>query len=374
MKVLITGGAGFVGANFVHYLLRERPGTRVVVLDALTYAGNRSNLPIAKSSALRFVQGNICDATLVEALLREEHIDTIVHFAAESYVDAAVQRPDAFLETNVIGTHCLLRCARKIWLLEQSIDRHHFHHVSTDIVFGDKEEILPPATANYAPNTPYGASKVASDVLVRTYHQTYGLKTTTSNCSNAYGPLQYPERLIPRMIVRCLLGKTLPVYGEGSNTRDWIHINDLCHALDLMLTRSTPGEAYPVGGNSERRNIDVVRHICSAINEAFIRNPSLKQQFPHCLAALGRDTSSSIHLASRPDLSIHPPLDCSKTKRTLGYHPSVSFEEGLNDTIQWYASNHWWWAWTAQDAHVSGDDTTPITAGGSQPSGHASIG
>ncbi|HWW20048.1 MAG TPA: dTDP-glucose 4,6-dehydratase, partial [Steroidobacteraceae bacterium] len=237
-RLLITGGAGFIGANFVHYWLGTHAGDRVVVLDALTYAGNLSNLQsIAQRAEYRFVHGNICDTPLVERLLREERLDTIVHFAAESHVDRSIEGPDAFIETNVIGTHSLLKAARRVWLDERHVPTHRFHHVSTDEVYGSlgpTDAAFTESTA-YAPNSPYSASKAASDHLVRAYHHTYGLCTTISNCSNNYGPLQFPEKLIPLMITQILAGKSLPVYGDGRNIRDWLHVEDHCRGIETVL-------------------------------------------------------------------------------------------------------------------------------------------
>lgn len=355
-RLLITGGAGFIGANFVHYWLREHPSNRLVVLDALTYAGNVSTLVAANGSDLRFVHGNICNADLVERLLREECIDTIVHFAAESDVDNSILRPDAFLETNVIGTHCLLRCARKVWLGEPSLDHHRFHHVSTDEVFGSLEENDPAfrEESRFAPNSPYAASKAASDCIVRAYHRTYGLNTTTSNCSNNYGPFQYPEKLIPLMIVNALNGRPLPLYGDGNNIRDWMHVDDHCRALDSMLRDGTAGGVYVIGGDSQYRNIDIVHRLCTVIDHAFNEDPGLRMQYPQCPAARGEETSSLIRLvADRPGHDRRCAVDCSKIKFDLGYTARVSLDRGLRDTFAWYAQNHWWWAWTMQDGDVA---------------------
>src|SRR5580658_2067260 len=239
-RLLITGGAGFIGANFVHHWLTEHPGDRLVVLDALTYAGNLANLEAARErEELRFVEGNICDTALVERLLREERLDTIVHFAAESHVDRSIEGPDAFIETNVVGTHSLLKAARKIWLGDGGRAVHRFHHVSTDEVYGSLGPTDPAFTETtpYSPNSPYSASKAASDHLVRAYHHTYGLETTITNCSNNYGPRQFPEKLIPLTIAQMLAGKSLPVYGDGRNVRDWLHVEDHCRAVEIVLER-----------------------------------------------------------------------------------------------------------------------------------------
>ena len=226
-KILVTGGAGFIGSNFVGYWLQEHPDDTVLVLDALTYAGNAANLePLRTNPALRFVHGSINNTALVESLLRDERLDTVVHFAAESHVDRSIHGPDAFIETNIVGTHCLLAAARKVWLQEKTVPRHRFHHVSTDEVYGSLRPDDPgfTETTAYAPNSPYSASKAASDHLVRAYHHTYGLDVTTSNCSNNYGPYHFPEKLIPLMIINILHGRPLPIYGDGRNVRDWLHV------------------------------------------------------------------------------------------------------------------------------------------------------
>ena len=252
-RLLVTGGAGFIGANFVHHWLRAHPGERLVVLDALTYAGNLANLEAVKGrSELRFEQGDIRDTALVERLLREERIDTIVHFAAESHVDRSIHGPDAFIETNVQGTHSMLKAARTVWLTEHSVPAHRFHHVSTDEVYGSLGPDDPAFTeeTRYAPNSPYSASKAASDHLVRAYHHTYGLSSTISNCSNNYGPFHFPEKLIPLMIVNLLHGRALPIYGDGRNVRDWLHVSDHCRGIERVLERGKPGEVYNIGGGA----------------------------------------------------------------------------------------------------------------------------
>ena len=236
-RLLVTGGAGFIGANFVHHWLHHHPGDRLVVVDALTYAGNLANLaPIRARPEFRFVHADIRDTNALQALLREERLDTIVHFAAESHVDRSISGPDAFIQTNVMGTHSLLKAAREVWLEERSVPQHRFHHVSTDEVYGSLGAQDPPFTERtpYAPNSPYSASKAASDHLVRAYHHTYGLQVTTSNCSNNYGPYHFPEKLIPLTIVNILDGKPLPVYGDGRNVRDWLHVTDHCRKVSAV--------------------------------------------------------------------------------------------------------------------------------------------
>jgi dTDP-glucose 4,6-dehydratase len=344
---MVTGGAGFIGSNFVHYWLNQHPKDRVVVLDALTYAGNLANLDSVKSSPnLRFVHGNICDGILVEHLLKEELIDTIVHFAAESHVDRSIHGPDAFVETNVIGTHSMLKAARKVWLLDQTLGQHRFHHISTDEVYGSlgpEDPGFSEATA-YAPNSPYSATKAASDHLARAYFHTYGLNVTTSNCSNNYGPLHFPEKLIPLMIVNILHGRPLPIYGDGRNVRDWLYVNDHCRGIDLILAQGRVGEVYNIGGGSECENIQLAQLLCGTVDEAFHGNADLRDRYPHCPAARGEATASLItYVTDRPGHDRRYAIDCSKIERELGYRAVVTLEAGIRDTLNWYLQNPTWW-------------------------------
>src|SRR6201996_243732 len=296
-RLLVTGGAGFIGSNFVHYWLHEHAGDRIVVLDALTYAGNLANLEsVMDRPAIRFVHGDIGDSALVERLLREEKIDTLVHFAAESHVDRSIHGPDAFIETNIIGTHSLLKAARKVWLEEKTVPKHRFHHVSTDEVYGSLGPQDPSfhERTPYAPNSPYSASKAASDHLVRSYHHTYGLEVTTSNCSNNYGPFHFPEKLIPLVIVNILHGRPLPIYGDGRNIRDWLHVSDHCRGIDLILQKGVPGEVYNIGGGSECENIHLVRTLCRIVDEKFASDLGLRDQYPQCPAARGEAAANLI--------------------------------------------------------------------------------
>ena len=346
-RMLITGGAGFIGSNFVHYWLREHAGDRVVVLDALTYAGNLANLDsVMNSSQIRFVQGNIADTPLVERLLREEKIDTLVHFAAESHVDRSIHGPDAFIETNIMGTHSLLKAARKVWLEEKTVARHRFHHVSTDEVYGSlgpKDPSFHERTP-YAPNSPYSASKAASDHLVRAYHHTYGLQVTISNCSNNYGPYHFPEKLIPLMIVNILHGRALPVYGDGRNVRDWLHVSDHCRGIDLILSKGAPGEVYNIGGGSESENLTLVQTLCTIADEIFENQADLCSTFPECVAARGECAASLIKFVQdRPGHDRRYAIDCGKIERELGYRAAVSLREGLRHTFSWYLENQAWW-------------------------------
>jgi dTDP-glucose 4,6-dehydratase len=346
-RLLVTGGAGFIGANFVHYWLNAHPGERLVVLDALTYAGNLASLePVKERSELRFVRGNICDTQLVEGLLREEAIDTIVHFAAESHVDRSIHGPDAFIETNVQGTHSMLKAARRVWLEEKTVATHRFHHVSTDEVYGSLGSGDPAfhEKTPYAPNSPYSASKAASDHLVRAYHHTYGLQVTTSHCSNNYGPFHFPEKLIPLAIVNLLHGRPLPVYGDGRNVRDWLHVSDHCRALDLILKKGGPGDVYNIGGGAESENVQLVETLCAVADEAFGSHPDLGARFPGCPAARGGKCSSLIQFVKdRPGHDRRYAIDCGKIERELDYKAQFILIAGLRNTFDWYLQNEWWW-------------------------------
>jgi dTDP-glucose 4,6-dehydratase len=346
-RLLVTGGAGFIGSNFVHYWLREHAGDRLVVLDALTYAGNLANLASVMSAAqIRFVQGNIGDGALVEQLLREERIDTVVHFAAESHVDRSIHGPDVFIETNVVGTHSLLKAARKVWLEEKTVPRHRFHHVSTDEVYGSLGPDDPAfhEQTPYAPNSPYSASKAASDHLVRAYHHTYGLATTISNCSNNYGAYHFPEKLIPLTIVNILHGRPLPIYGDGRNVRDWLHVSDHCRGIDLILSKGTPGEVYNIGGGTETENIKLVHTLCAIADECFREEQTLRSAHPHCVAARGEQTASLIKFVTdRPGHDRRYAIDQRKIERELGYRAATSLDAGLRDTFRWYLANEGWW-------------------------------
>jgi dTDP-glucose 4,6-dehydratase len=346
-RLLITGGAGFIGANFVHLRLREHPGQRLVVLDALTYAGNPANLQAVQGRPeLRFVQGDVRDTALVEQLLREEHLDTVVHFAAESHVDRSITGPDAFIETNVVGTHSLLKAARRVWLEERAVPVHRFHHVSTDEVYGSLGPADAPftETTRYAPNSPYSASKAASDHLVRAYRHTYGLATTISNCSNNFGPYQFPEKLIPLTIVNILEGKPLPVYGDGQNVRDWLPVGEHCRGIDAILARGTPGEVYNVGGGCELRNIDLVRSLCAIADQAFRAQPALRTRFPRSLASSTAGCASSISFVQdRPGHDRRYAIDSTKLWRDIGFRCGGTLEQSLQETFEWYLQNESWW-------------------------------
>jgi dTDP-glucose 4,6-dehydratase len=333
-KVLITGGAGFIGANFVHYWCQTYPGDRVVVIDALTYAGNRQTLATLDSHAnFRFVKGDICDRPLINALLQEEDIDTLVHFAAESHVDRSILGPDAFVQTNVVGTFTLLEAFRQHWEKRGKPERDRFHHVSTDEVYGSlgPEDPAFSETTPYAPNSPYSATKAGSDHLVRAYHHTYGLPTTMTNCSNNYGSYHYPEKLIPLMIINILLGKPLPIYGDGQNVRDWLYVEDHCSAIDTVLHQGIPGETYNVGGNNEVKNIDLVWQLCALMDEMA---PDLPVRPSEKLITFVKD---------RPGHDRRYAIDATKIRTQLGWTPSVTVEEGLRRTVRWYLDTPQWW-------------------------------
>ncbi|MEY4933319.1 MAG: dTDP-glucose 4,6-dehydratase [Pseudomonadota bacterium] len=346
-NVLVTGGAGFIGANFVHYWRRRHAADSITVLDALTYAGNRANIASLEGNAgFQFVHGDITDRERVAKLLVERGIDTLVHFAAESHVDRSILGPDEFIRTNILGTHSLLEACRRVWLGTTPQPNHRFHHVSTDEVYGSlgtDDPAFSESTA-YAPNSPYSASKAASDHLVRAYHHTYGLKVTTSNCSNNYGPMHFPEKLIPLIIVNILGGKPLPIYGDGRNIRDWLFVEDHCQGIERVLERGRIGETYNIGGWSEVENIDLVRRLCRIADDAFKADASLAARFPGAPCARGLQAESLLtFVRDRPGHDRRYAIDCRKAESELGFVPSISLEEGLKKTFAWYLRNEAWW-------------------------------
>jgi len=346
-SLLITGGAGFIGTNFVYYWRKQHPHARLVVLDALTYAGNRANLkPLVTRGEIAFVHGNICDQPLVESLLRQHAVDTLVHFAAESHVDRSISGPDAFIETNVLGTHSLLKAARTVWSESGGFTGKRFHHVSTDEVYGTLGPADPPFSEHtpYAPNSPYSASKAASDHLVRAYHHTYGLPVTTSNCSNNYGPYHFPEKLLPLCLLNILRNMKLPIYGDGRQIRDWLHVEDHCRGIELVLQKGRTGDTWNIGGNNEWANIDTVQLLCSIVDQEFAKNPGLARRFPQSPAARGKPSAGLItYVTDRPGHDTRYAIDAGKITRELGYRPLHSFEAGLRDTVRWYLDNEAWW-------------------------------
>ena len=338
-NLLVTGGAGFIGGNFVHYWNAQHPEDAVIVLDALTYAGNRST--IAGAPRCELVEGDIRDTELVERLLRDHAIDTLVHFAAESHVDRSISGPDAFIDTNILGTNSLLKAARAVWLDGDGKD-HRFHHISTDEVFGSlgAEDPAFSETTPYAPNSPYSASKAASDHLVRAYHHTFGLEVTTSNCSNNYGPYQYPEKLIPLFLLNALSGKPLPIYGDGMNVRDWLHVEDHCRGIEACLQKGVPGETYNIGGGAELPNMEVIDAICREVDRAFEEVEGLADRYPDAPAAKGEKTETlKTFVTDRAGYAI----DERKARDELGYTPKHGFDEGLRQTLRWYLDREDWW-------------------------------
>lgn len=320
MTLLVTGGAGFIGSNFIFYWIKNHPEDRVVCLDKLTYAGNRATLvPVLEHPSFRFVQGDICDREAVDRLFGEERPQAVMNFAAESHVDRSIQDPGVFLQTNVLGTQVLLDACR-------AHGGVRFHQVSTDEVYGDlpldRPDLLFTEDSPLRPSSPYSASKAGADLLTLAYGRTYGLPVTVSRCSNNYGPYQFPEKLIPRMIVRALAGKTLPVYGGGENVRDWLHVDDHCAALDAILQSGSAGEVYNIGGRSERTNLEIVGLICRRL------------EVP---------PEQVVHVADRKGHDKRYAIDNGKLSQQLGWRPQVPFEAGIEETINWYLDHRTWW-------------------------------
>lgn len=336
MKILITGGAGFIGSAVIRYLIKETTDD-VVNLDALTYAGNLDSLvEITDSPRYRFEHADICDAPAVHRIVQEYRPDSVLHLAAESHVDRSIDGPSAFIQTNVVGTSVLLEESRKYW---QSLDndaKEHFrfHHVSTDEVYGELDNSDPQFTETtpYAPNSPYAASKASSDHLVRAWQRTYGFPAVITNCSNNYGPYQFSEKLIPLIILNALEGKPLPVYGAGDQVRDWLYVDDHVRALYLVLTRGAIGETYNIGGHNEQRNIDVVRQICSLLEDLASEKPDDVARYEDLIT----------HVTDRPGHDRRYAIDASKIERDLRWKPEETFETGLRKTVEWYLGNLNW--------------------------------
>ena len=346
-NLLVTGAAGFIGTSFVNYWHASNPQDRIIALDALTYAGNKSNLlNLSTQEWFEFVHGSICDQSLVDSLLAKHDIDTIVHFAAESHVDRSITGPDAFIDTNIVGTHCLLKAAKKFWVEDGGKPDHLFHHVSTDEVYGTLSADEPSfsETTPYAPNSPYAASKASSDHLVRSYHHTFGLKVTTSNCSNNYGPYQFPEKLLPVCILNILAGKGLPIYGDGQQIRDWLYVDDHNRGIELVIRQGRRGETYNIGGNNEWANLDVVNLLCELIDARFADDKTLASRFPDSPCAKGESAKSLItFVIDRPGHDTRYAINASKISSELGYDPIEDFDSGLNKTVDWYLTNEAWW-------------------------------
>lgn len=321
-SLLVTGGCGFIGSNFVRQALADRRAETIVNLDALTYAGNPENLRgLDGSPGYHFVQGSICDAALVEKLFGEYRFDAVVHFAAESHVDRSILGPAVFVETNVLGTLTLLEQARRTW--GGSFDGRRFVHVSTDEVYGALGETgLFTEQTPIAPNSPYSASKAGSDLIARSYSKTFDMPVLITRCSNNYGPYQFPEKLIPLMITNAMANKPLPIYGDGLYTRDWLHVSDHCAAIATVLERGVPGEVYNIGGNNEMRNIEIVKLILSHLRK------------PESLITYVKD---------RPGHDRRYAIDPAKMRDQLGWQPAIGFESGIRTTIDWYLANRWWW-------------------------------
>ena len=347
-KILITGGAGFIGANFVHRWMVAHPEDEVTVIDALTYAGvRRSIVEFEARENFHFVHGDIADDALINELFDRRDFDTVVHFAAESHVDRSIHGPDAFVRSNVVGTHVLLMAAREHWSRQPGrLEAGRFHHVSTDEVYGSLGPEAPAfrETTPYDPRSPYSASKAASDHLVRAYHHTYGLNVTISNCSNNYGPFHFPEKLIPLSILNILHGKAVPVYGDGKNIRDWLYVGDHCRAIDLILQEGVPGQTYNIGGVCERDNIETVQTLCGIMDRLFSEDASLAERFPNAPASSGGLSADLItFVKDRPGHDRRYAMDISKLRKELGFVPQESFESGLEKTVRWFLDNEDWW-------------------------------
>lgn len=347
-NLLVTGGAGFIGGNFVHYWLDRHPDDRVTVLDALTYAGNLETIAALEAGGrMTFVHGDVADPELVLGLLHERSVDTIVHFAAESHVDRSIVEPGTFVRTNVVGTQVLLDAARRSWRdAETWRPGVRFHHVSTDEVYGSLAPDDPPFTERtpYSPNSPYAASKAASDHLVRAYHHTYGLPATISNCSNNYGPYQFPEKLIPLIIVNALRGLQLPVYGNGRQVRDWLYVEDHCIAIDRILEADTAGCTFNVGGRAEHENIYIVDQLCALLDTRFSQDATLGERFVDCPAANGRSCRELItHVRDRPGHDRRYAIDPTAIATRLGFEPRETLKTGLARTVDWYVEHESWW-------------------------------
>jgi dTDP-glucose 4,6-dehydratase len=328
--VLVTGGAGFIGSNFINCFMTGNPDCRLVNLDALTYAGNLENLRgVENKPGYRFVKGDICDGQLVASVLKEEEIDAVVHFAAESHVDRSIMGPEVFVRTNVLGTQVLLEESKKHWQSGKVADFRYLQ-ISTDEVYGSlgKTGYFTEETP-VAANSPYSASKAGADLLVRAYHETYDLPALTTRCSNNYGPYQFPEKLIPLMIHNILDGKPLPVYGDGLNVRDWLHVRDHSQAAETVLKKGRPGLVYNIGGNNEWKNIDIVNLVCDLLDRKLGNAP-------------GTSIALITFVKDRPGHDRRYAIDASKIKSELGWEPSYTFERGIEETIDWYLANREW--------------------------------
>ena len=330
MVILITGGAGFIGSNLIHYWLAQNPGDTIVNFDALTYAGNLANLAGVESNPnYHFFQGDLRKQEQLDEVFEQFSIDSVIHLAAESHVDRSINDPSPFIDSNIKGTFQLLETARNHW--QEDLKDHRFLHVSTDEVYGTlgKEGLFTEQTP-FAPNSPYSASKASSDHLVRAWHHTFGMDTLITHCSNNYGPYQFPEKLIPLMIRNCLLGKELPVYGDGLQVRDWLYVEDHCEALDVVFHRGQSGESYNIGGLNEWENLSMVRHICKFMDAELGNSPEQS-----CLKLIR-------HIQDRPGHDRRYAIDASKIQNQLGWQPRHQIGEGLEKTMRWYLDHQEW--------------------------------
>jgi len=334
-NILVTGGAGFIGSNFIHYLQRAEPESFIINLDALTYAANLENLRnLSAPNRYLFKEGDICNRDLMDRILAEHEIDTIVHFAAESHVDRSIHAPDKFVQTNIVGTFTLLDAARQAWLEDKIVpsEQARFHHVSTDEVYGSLSpgDAAFTETMPYAPHSPYAASKASSDHLVRAYFHTYGLPITITNCSNNYGPFQFPEKLIPLTILNALNGRQLPIYGDGMQVRDWLYVEDHCQAIWQVIRRGHLGETYNVGGNNQLPNIQVVKEICTILDNLVSDSGHAPHEHLCCF------------VADRPGHDRRYAMNSRKIELELGWRPYKDFHSGLLKTVKWYLNNPEW--------------------------------
>ena len=356
MRVLVTGGAGFIGSAVVRHVVREL-GWQVLNVDKLTYAGNLNSLEaITESPNYAFLNADICDASAMAAAFESFKPTAVMHLAAESHVDRSIDGPAAFIETNVVGTSVLLEAARAYWLTLPSPEKttFRFHHISTDEVYGDLEgtDDLFTETTTYAPSSPYSASKAASDHLVRAWGRTYGLPIVITNCSNNYGPYHFPEKLIPLIILNALEGKPLPVYGDGKQIRDWLYVEDHARALAIVVAQGQVGETYNIGGHNEKQNIEVVRTLCSLLDELA----------PSEIAGLNSYSDLIAFVTDRPGHDVRYAIDASKIEAELGWTPSETFESGLRKTVEWYLDNEAWWR-AVRDGSYRGDRLGIAAAG-----------
>lgn len=337
MKMIVTGGAGFIGSAVIRYLINEHPEVTVINVDKLTYAGNlESLLDVEDHPNYHFEQVDICDAPAIERIFKQYQPDAIMHLAAESHVDRSIDGPAEFIQTNIAGTYTLLEAARQYWMKldEKSKATFRFHHVSTDEVYGSLGKTgLFTETSAYQPNSPYSASKASSDHLVRAWHETYGLPVVITNCSNNYGPYQFPEKLVPLVTLNAMAGKPLPIYGKGDQIRDWLYVDDHARALFRVMTQGKLGETYNIGGHNEKQNIEVVETICNILEELVPEHPASVKAYQDLIT----------HVADRPGHDQRYAIDASKIKQDLAWVPEETFESGMKKTIQWYLDNSEWW-------------------------------